>query len=189
LIIKYKCGDNDTGPRSRIAITKTLYRYLQKWVEGDFYQDYDPEKGSAQSIEEVPLEERPYTLDRAALHFCMGGPFHPGCEMTWPMRISSMYIGPFRLRHRKSNGKVSIIDEELELQNKYGSPLKPVIALGVGGPLYASSPGDITKWMAVPWQTDSASCRSGYEAEYDPYIPTFWPSRVPNHVLAMDSMY
>jgi hypothetical protein len=83
-------GDNDTSPRARIAITKTLYRYLQKWVEGDFYQDYDPEKGSAQSIE-VPLEERPYTLDRAALHFCMGGPFHPGCEMTWPMRISSMY--------------------------------------------------------------------------------------------------
>jgi hypothetical protein len=37
--------------------------------------------------------------------------------------------------------------------------------------------------MAVPWQTDTASCRSGYQANLDPYIPTFWPSRVPNHVL------
>jgi hypothetical protein len=41
--------------------------------------------------------------------------------------------------------------------------------------------------MAVPWQTDTASCRSGYYAgygpRYDPFVPTFWPARVPNHVL------
>jgi hypothetical protein len=45
----------------------------------------------------------------------------------------------------------------------------------------------LTRWMAVPWQTDTASCREGYEAfrdpTYDPYLPTFWPARVPNHVL------
>ena len=41
--------------------------------------------------------------------------------------------------------------------------------------------------MAVPWQTDTASCRSGYpqtEFPADNYIPTFWPSRVPNTVLS-----
>jgi hypothetical protein len=40
--------------------------------------------------------------------------------------------------------------------------------------------------MAVPWQTDTASCRAGYpgtEFPPDNYIPTFWPSRVPNTVL------
>jgi hypothetical protein len=37
--------------------------------------------------------------------------------------------------------------------------------------------------MAVPWQTDTASCRSGYEPAYDPYVPAFWPARVPNQVL------
>jgi hypothetical protein len=37
--------------------------------------------------------------------------------------------------------------------------------------------------MAVPWQTDTASCRSGYDKTYDPYVPTFWPARVPNQVL------
>ncbi|MGW1080203.1 hypothetical protein [Kitasatospora sp. NPDC002522] len=43
--------------------------------------------------------------------------------------------------------------------------------------------------MAIPWQTDTASCRSGYESQalptrrYDPHVPTFWPARVPNHVL------
>jgi hypothetical protein len=49
-----------------------------------------------------------------------------------------------------------------------------------------SGPGDITKWMAVPWQSDTASCRAGYpgtEFPTDPFIPTFWPSRVPNNVL------
>jgi hypothetical protein len=37
--------------------------------------------------------------------------------------------------------------------------------------------------MAVPWQTDTASCRSGYEG-FTPSTPTFWAARVPNHVLS-----
>ena len=37
--------------------------------------------------------------------------------------------------------------------------------------------------MAVPWQTDTASCQSGYDKTYDPLIPTFWAARVPNQVL------
>ena len=97
-----------------------------------------------------------------------------------------MYSGPYRLLHRNTDERTSIIDEELDLQKRYGPTLKPIIALGTEGPLYANSPGDISKWMAVPWQADTASCRSGYEPEYDPYLPTFWPARVPNHVLAMD---
>jgi L-lysine epsilon oxidase C-terminal domain len=51
------------------------------------------------------------------------------------------------------------------------------------GPLGPQVPGGITRWMALPWQTDSASCRSGYIKSYDPYLPTFWPARVPNQVL------
>jgi hypothetical protein len=38
--------------------------------------------------------------------------------------------------------------------------------------------------MAVPWQTDTTSCRSGYLASYDPYLPSFWPARVPDRVLS-----
>jgi hypothetical protein len=37
--------------------------------------------------------------------------------------------------------------------------------------------------MALPWQGDTAFCRSGYNPEYDPYVPTFWAARVPNQVL------
>lgn len=40
--------------------------------------------------------------------------------------------------------------------------------------------------MAVPWQVDTVSCNSGYQYQaepVDPYLPTFWPARVPNHVM------
>ena len=40
--------------------------------------------------------------------------------------------------------------------------------------------------MAVPWQTDTASCRFAYGKSYDPYLPTFWPARVPNQVLTQE---
>ena len=68
-------GDNDASPRARLAITKTLYRYLQKWAEGDFYQDYDPEEKFPQNIDEVLLRERPQTLDRAPCIFAWEGLF------------------------------------------------------------------------------------------------------------------
>ena len=37
--------------------------------------------------------------------------------------------------------------------------------------------------MGLPWQADTAFCRAGYDTKYDLYQPTFWPARVPNHVL------
>ena len=44
-------------------------------------------------------------------------------------------------------------------------------------------------WMGAPWHADAASCGSGYRtAGYappiSPFLPTFWPARVPNEVLA-----
>ncbi len=61
--------------------------------------------------------------------------------------------------------------------------LTPEIALGPDGPCHAQAPGGLSRWMAVPWQTDTASCQSGYDRAYDPLMPTFWAARVPNQVL------
>lgn len=68
----------------------------------------------------------------------------------------------------------------------YGDLLDPkqIDWSGESSPIFVSGPGDITRWMAVPWQTDTASCRAGYQPAYDPYLPSFWPARVPNHVLS-----
>jgi L-Lysine epsilon oxidase N-terminal/L-lysine epsilon oxidase C-terminal domain len=172
--------DSPPSPRAGFTFTKTLYKFLLQWMQGNFIADYNPDATEPQSIADVPLAAQPATLDRAALHYCMGGPFHPGCEMTWPMRHSSMYSAPFRLRHRPDpNGGLD-----------YGEFLTQAAVMASDGPLSASGPGDITKWMAVPWQTDTASCRAGYpntEFPSDPFIPTFWPSRVPNNILTEPS--
>ncbi len=160
-------------PRAMNALTPTQLSLLQNWAAGHFIADYDPHHRSPQQIEQVPLAEQPAMLDRAALEFCLADAFHPGCEMTWPVRHATMYQEPYRWRHRAKD------DPEPD----YGSTLTPAEANSYNGPLYGQFPGSITRWMAIPWQTDTASCRSGYDPSYDPYLPTFWPARVPNQVL------
>ncbi|WP_052707593.1 LodA/GoxA family CTQ-dependent oxidase [Streptomyces rubellomurinus] len=163
--------------RQHVTLSALQYRLLKRWAGGDFTDDYDPHATPPASLDDVPFADRPATLDRAALSFCLADAFHPGCELTWPMRHTTLYSAPFRIRHRRAPAP------------PYGPTLTPEIALAFDGPLYAQAPGDLTRWMAVPWQTDTASCKAGYEytvglGSYDPYLPTFWPARVPNHVLA-----
>ena len=166
--------DFKDSSRNNLSLSNVRMELLHRWVKGDFVNDWDCETKPPQTIDKVSIEEQPAMLDRAALHFCVGDAFHPGCEMTWPMRHSSIYTAPFRIRQRPIG----------EAEPDYGKELTPEIALRPGGPLYAQGPGDITRWMALPWQADTAFCRSGYEPEYDPYLPTFWPARVPNQVLS-----
>ena len=169
--------------RQHLAISPTQRRLLALWADGKFTNDpVVPPPGPA-TIEELPLAEQPEMLDRAALAFCLADAFHPGCEMTWPMRHLSMYAAPYRIRHRPDG----------EGEADYGDVLTPAIAVGPDGPLNAQGPGCISRWMAVPWQGDTASCLSGYGlgagfGRCDPYLPTFWPARVPNDVL-VDSDY
>ncbi|UXI67258.1 LodA/GoxA family CTQ-dependent oxidase [Tahibacter amnicola] len=159
------------------ALTTTQLALLDAWAEGRFVADLDPSAAPPATIDEVPLEAQPQTLDRAALEFCLADAFHPGCEVTWPVRHATMYMAPYRWRHRQPGNP----------EPDYGSTLTSAEALSYNGPLYAQFPGSLTRWMAIPWQTDTASCRSGYDPQYDPYLPTFWPARVPNQVLSAEN--
>jgi L-Lysine epsilon oxidase N-terminal/L-lysine epsilon oxidase C-terminal domain len=165
-----------TSPRNVLDLPAVQQVMLQRWAEGDFVNDWDPAKSLPKSIDEVPVAARPAMLDKAALHFCLADAFHPGCEMTWPVRHTSMFEKPFRFRLRPAR----------EPEPDYGSSLTPAIALQPGGPLYDQIPGSISRWMALPWQGDTAFCRSGYPPGFDPYVPSFWPARVPNQVLTED---
>jgi hypothetical protein len=158
-------------PRQNAALSDLQLRFLKQWADGDFIADYDPTAVPPQTLDEVPLAEQPQTLIRAAMEFCLADAFHPGCEMTWPMRQITMYMAPYRLAHQPKNW----------VEPNYGAVLTPD---NINGPCSAQIAGGITRWMAVPWQTDTASCRSGYQKAYDPYVPTFWPARVPNQVLS-----
>jgi hypothetical protein len=164
-------------PRQYAALSNTQLAMLKQWAAGEFESDYDPKRRSHTSIEEVPLAEQGDTLTRAALEFCVADAFHPGCEMTWPVRTASMYMQPFRFAHQPPGWAEPRLGEILTSDSVTIS----------NGPLYGQCPGSITRWMAIPWQTDTASCRSGYDKSYDPYVPTFWPARVPNQVLTREN--
>lgn len=163
---------SSNSPRQNAALSDTQLMFLQQWAAGDFIPDYDPDYKHPQQISDLPVAEQPDMLIKASMEYCLADAFHPGCEMTWPMRNSGMYASAFRLKHAPK-GWVS------PPLSAYLDPGSVNNLLGIG-----QMAGDITRWMAVPWQTDTASCRSGYDRSYDPYLPTFWPARVPNQVLS-----
>lgn len=159
--------------RQNTMLSDTQLQMLCEWAEGNFIEDWALGRRGPRSIDEVPLAEQGDTLTRAALEFCLADAFHPGCEMTWPVRTSTMYMAPFRFAHAK--------DEWIAPAPGYTFTSDSITT--PNGPLCGQQAGGITRWMAVPWHTDTASCLSGYDKSYDPYVPSFWPARVPNQVL------
>ncbi|MCW2810028.1 MAG: hypothetical protein JWP61_486 [Friedmanniella sp.] len=157
-----------------LAVTPTQYRFLQQWAAGDF--DPDPAlRVRPATVADYPLAEQPRALDEANLESCLGGPFHPGIELTWTLRVASMWKAPFRLK---------LLAEGVAPKMDYGATLTPAEALGAGGVVEATAPGTLTWWLGVPWQTDEASCLSGYEIGTYLPLPSFWAARVPNQVLS-----
>jgi L-lysine epsilon oxidase-like protein len=163
-------------PRQHATLTDTQLLFVKQWADGDFDADYEPDPKPPRRIDEVPVAEQPDVLTRASLEDCLADAFHPGCEMTWPVRSSMMYMAPFRFLHAPKGW----------IEPTFAPPIDSALSLP-NGPLAGQVPGGITRWMAIPWQTDTASCRSGYTPTYDPYVPTFWPARVPNNVLSEEN--
>jgi hypothetical protein len=161
--------------RAFTQLTSLQLAMLDQWMNGDFIDDWD-NRTTHTHIEAVPLAAQGDMLTQAALEFCLADAFHPGCEMTWPVRVVTMYMAPFRFAHAPAGW----------VEPQFGAELTSGIITTTDGPLFGQVPGGITRWMALPWQTDTASCQSGYEKSYDPYLPTFWPARVPNQVLTRE---
>lgn len=162
------------APNNNLGLSNVRQTLLQRWADGDFINDWDPAFAQPHSLVDVPLADQPSMLDRAAVHFCLADALHPGCELTWPMRHATLYSKPYRIRRAPA------------VVTDYGKTLNQQIALAAGGPLAGQGPGTLSRWMALPWQGDTAFCRSGYEPSYDPYLPSFWPARVPNQVLSRE---
>ncbi len=88
-----------------------------------------------------------------------------------------MWEAPYRLK---------VVNKEEDTKLNFGPLLSPQIALSENGPLSVSGPGVLTRWLGVPWQTDEASCLSGYNTSTYLPLPSFWAARVPNQVLSED---
>lgn len=158
-----------------LPITITQYQRLKRWAKGDFDNTKPPKQ---KAFENLTPAEQINALNQAPMEECLGGPFHPGIELTWPMRVKRMWESPYRLK---------VLPEGQAVKLNYGTYLSPAIALGKNGPLAHSGPGSLTRWLGVPWQTDEASCLSGYDTSLYLPLPSFWAARVPNQVLSQDS--
>ncbi|MEL7145364.1 MAG: LodA/GoxA family CTQ-dependent oxidase [Bacteroidota bacterium] len=158
-----------------LPVTQVQYERLRQWADGQFTEGTPT---SPKSFEQMTPGEQIDALNQAPMEECLGGPFHPGIELTWPMRVKSMWAEPYRLK---------VVPEGTPTELDFGPLLSPAIALGEKGPLSVSGPGALTRWLGVPWQTDEASCLSGYNATLYLPLPSFWAARVPNQVLSEQS--
>jgi L-Lysine epsilon oxidase N-terminal/L-lysine epsilon oxidase C-terminal domain len=86
------------SPRQWLAPLETQYDALERWARGRFIDDFDPFAPVAQELSALPARHQAAALDRAALEPVLGGPFHPGTEITWILRTASLYDGLFRLK-------------------------------------------------------------------------------------------
>ncbi len=160
-------------PMSSIGLSMLNFEQMQKWANGDFINDWSADAASPKTISQVPLADQPAMLDRAALEYCAAGAFLPGVEMPWIIGTDMIYSSPYRFRQAEQD-TAGPLPPTLDIRETYA----------LRGPLHHGfRPGDVTRWMAVPWQTDTAFCRSGYSPNFNLYTPAFWPARVPNQVL------
>lgn len=163
----------------RLSVTSTMYLHLQRWRDGDFQDDWPGSIPLPMQFDELTASEQVHHLERAALYECLGGPFHPGIELTWSLRDRRQWQRPYRL---------AINPENNPARQDFGELLTRAECLADGGPLEAVAPGCLTRWLGVPWQTDEASCNS--ERDYAPSLylsmPSFWGARVPDQVLSAE---
>jgi len=97
-------------------------------------------------------------LTRAVLDNCVGGAFSPGIEMSWNARDQRIYQEPFRIRAK----------------------FVPDGPLSLGfDPKSGMEPGDITRYMAIPWQADFNECASD---QIDGRTVWWWPAQRPEFV-------
>lgn len=128
--------------KSFLSVSQTQYFFLSQWHA----KAYAPGPGPALG----PGEK----LDRITLENCLGGRYSPGIEVSFPIRDINLYIqdwqqqdcGPFRIN-------------QAPLDYSKATANKPFLTFGYI-PLQAIpvEPGDVSKFMSVPWHTDYNSC-------------------------------
>jgi hypothetical protein len=161
-----------------LAVTRTQYAHLARWAAGNFDSDWSQTAATkATSFSALTPAQQVEHLERAPLHDCLGGPFHPAMEMTWVMRIPLLWKSAYRL---------NVLPGDSPAKQDFGATLTPAVCTGAAGPYDGAAAGCLTRFLGVPWHTDHTSCNSA--ADYFPSsflsMPTFWGPRAPDQVLA-----
>lgn len=129
---------------SLLTLTRAQYFFVDQWAHGQYVADSgDFLLGAGEA------------LDRTVLFNCLGGRYSPGIEMGFIVRDPGLYRqawrrhdggGPFRINAQHLDYPAAVRDRPF-LDAGY-MPLR-------GGEV---QPGDVSKFMALPWHTDYNSC-------------------------------
>lgn len=154
-LMPYLAGDNpisNVQVSNYLTLTATQAFMLSQFANGVVSDAPPPPQGEG------------IALDRASLENCVGGAFCPGIEMTWICRNTTIYrplpaqpsmSDAFRIRHKNLGGGGLTLNNGAD--NDYSAGLEP---------------GDITKYMAQPWQADFNECSD--QNVPGPNGPLFW---------------
>jgi hypothetical protein len=170
---------------SFMTVTKTQYFKLEQWSKGKFKKEGEVTLGPGE------------LMDMASLSNCLGGRYVPGIEVSYSIFDKEIYIqnwessgaGPFRIKQQP------LTYTDLDKTKPY---------LDIGWiPLHNMTnglqPGDLSKFMAIPWQTDYNSCsihataintngtNESNGAETTLYWS--WPSQRPDAVYVAEEVY
>lgn len=145
------CGDNCFAPGPPASSFLTLTQTQYFYLTQWAAGKFD--RGPAQPTEGGA------TRDRAALENCVGGAFSPGIEVTWVSRDPRIYSEPLRIRAATG------VTPPLSLGQDFERGLEP---------------GDLCRYMAVPWQADFNECSQEKAGDRFAY---WWPVQRPDYVF------
>jgi hypothetical protein len=128
--------------KSFLTVSPTQYFLLGQWHAKTYAAGPGPALGPGEKLDKVTLEN------------LLGGRYSPGIEVSFPVRDINIYVqkwqqqdcGPFRIN-------------QAPLDYTKATKDKPFLTFGYI-PLQAIpvEPGDVSKFMSVPWFTDYNSC-------------------------------
>ena len=204
--------DYPGSPAQWFAIPPHLYQVLEKDKDGDF--TVPSNFGNLETLDEIAMyyqehwrkfisENRQFgNIGFSALETLYGGGFHPGVELTWPFRHRNIYqtcefadLGEYapvtsvpyiRINAASKEEQAAIFYNDFGQQINAQDVQDSLVAGSDKSWLWKITPGDLTKWMGIPWQSDAASCQLVYtDSEYP--IPAWWAANLPVSVLTSDS--
>lgn len=176
--------DHNGSPLQWFQFPKLQYEYLRRWADGDFVNDFsDADLDQVEDLDQLPVELRPHALTEAALEPCSGGAFHPGVELSYYLRLPPLYARhtdpeaePFRIARGNRKSLVQKVGRLLHFDAAVTG------GTGDSAPIGPQMPGDLTRWMGLPWQPDAFSCQRVAMQDDFP-VPVWWPALLPVDVL------
>jgi hypothetical protein len=166
-----------------VSLTLTQYMLLKQWAKGTFENDG-----------EGPPPAGLHQLDLASVGNCVGHPMSPGIEVSWNTRNPAIYETPYIIKHRYDEAEYRKHGLDTSYDECQCISGRPPDCKGDG-----CEPGDLTKRMSPPWQSDFYQCSIQYINFTDPEVnqqestqipvpPTYyaywWPPQAPMYVLS-----